>query len=127
MESGNRFRQASNRFLGFLKCLQIRAQLTKAERRCVLVGAVHVLIATLSKYFSCTIEYRKGQSSLVQGFFTILRDASMQYITKLATSQSQTPPISPPPNYNIMYPKDAPLRKIKISSVHKILLKGPWA
>jgi hypothetical protein len=41
----------------------------------------------------------------------------MQYITKLATSQSQSEtPVPPPPNYYIMYPIDAP--------VYIIVLKG---
>ncbi len=43
-------------------------------------------------FCTCTvlIEYRKGLSSLVQSdFVTILRMPLMQYITKLATSQSQ--------------------------------------
>ncbi len=41
------------------------------------------------------IEYRKEWSSPVQGLVTILRLASMQYINKLATTQSQKP--CPPP------------------------------
>jgi hypothetical protein len=50
----------------------------------------------------------------------------MEYITKIATQQSQKPQ-SLPPNYNVMYPVDAPLRPFKISSVLKILLTGSWA
>jgi hypothetical protein len=43
----------------------------------------------------------------------------------LETPQSHPGP--PPPNYNVTYPKDAPMRPVKISPVHKILLTGPWA
>ncbi len=67
-----------------------------------------------------SIEYRKGWISPVQGICcTILWGASMQYITKLATSQSQKPrfPPLPQPKYNVMcYPVDAPVRTVKNSS-----------
>jgi hypothetical protein len=45
------------------------------------------------------IEYRKGyRAVLYSDFVTILRLASMQYITKLVTSQSQKPRSSLPQN-----------------------------
>ncbi len=52
----------------------------------------------------------------------------MQYITKQAMSVTKSgTPVPPPPNYNIMYPIDAPVRTVKISPVYKTLLTGPCA
>jgi hypothetical protein len=101
------------------------------------------MVGKLDRSFSCPaahttnkkvrkgviIEYRKGWSSPVQGYcHNPLRCvAGVLYITKLATPQSQKPRSPPPPNYNLMYPKDAPVRPGKISSVHKMLLTCPWA
>ncbi len=45
---------------------------------------------------------------------------------KIATQQSQKTQ-SLPPNNNVMYPIDAPMRPVKISPVLKILLTGSWA
>ncbi len=42
------------------------------------------------------IEYEKGRAVLYRDFVTIPRGAYMQYITKLATSQSQKPLFSLP-------------------------------
>jgi hypothetical protein len=47
----------------------------------------------------------------------------LQYITKLAMAQSQKTPVPPPPKYKVMYPEDATVRSVKISSVHKIVLQ----
>jgi hypothetical protein len=44
----------------------------------------------------------------------------MQYISKLATSQSKKPR-SPFPKYEVMYPVDAHMQTVKISSVQKIV------
>ncbi len=80
--------------------------------------------------------YSVGRAVLYRDFVTILWGASMQYITKLATSQSQKPirsreervgiklnklpkvrnPVPPPPKYNVMYPLDARLWTVKNSS-----------
>ncbi len=68
----------------------------------------------------------KGRTVLYRDFVTILWGASMEYVTKLATQQSQKPQ-SLPPNYNVVYPIDAPMRPVKISPVLKILLTGSWA
>ncbi len=59
-------------------------------------------------------------------FVTILRGALMQYITKLAMSQSQKSETSvpDPPKYNIMYPVDARVQTVKIPPVQKIVLRG---
>jgi hypothetical protein len=47
------------------------------------------------------IEHRKGgRAVLYRDFVTILWGASMQYITKLATSPSQKPQSPSIPNYN---------------------------
>jgi hypothetical protein len=53
---------------------------------------------------SKTIEYRIRWSS---DFVTILRLASLQYITKLAMSQNQKPRSPRPTKYKAMYPEDA--------------------
>ncbi len=50
-------------------------------------------------------EYRVEQSCTYRDFFTILRLVSLQYITKLAMSQSQKPQSLPP--QIIMYTEDA--------------------
>ena len=51
---------------------------------------------------SSTLSIEKGREVLYRDFVTILRDASMQYITKLVTSQRQKPR-SPTPKlqYNV--------------------------
>jgi hypothetical protein len=56
-------------------------------------------------------------------FFTILRLASLQYITKLALSKDRNHG-SPPPKYKVMYPEDASVRSVKISTACKIVLQG---
>jgi|688.fasta_scaffold1645015_1 hypothetical protein len=71
---------------------------------------------------SCDRIYR---AVLYEDFVTIFRGASMQYITKLATKSETS--VTPPLNYNIMYPFHAHMRTVKISPAHKILLMGPWA
>jgi hypothetical protein len=38
-------------------------------------------------------------------------------------TKSETP-IPPPPKYKVMYPEDASVWSVKISSVHKIVLQG---
>ena len=80
----------------------------------------------ITLYVSLTpwpIEYRNGGVVPYRDSVTILRLASMQYITKLAMLQSRKPRSSPP-NYKIIYPKDALVRTVKVSYVHKIVLRG---
>jgi hypothetical protein len=60
----------------------------------------------------------KGRTFLYRDFVTILLGASME---------TQQKPQSLPPNYNVMYPMDAPMRPVKIYPVLKILLTGSWA
>ncbi len=73
-----------------------------------------------------TLSIEKGRAVLYSDFVTILRDASMQYITKLSisTSQSQKHRSPLPPEYKVMYPVDAHVRTVKIPPVHKIVLRG---
>ncbi len=59
------------------------------------------------------LSIKKGRAVLYRDFVTILWCASMQYITKLATSQSQKPWAPSHPNYYILHPINAPVRPLK--------------
>ncbi len=59
----------------------------------------------------------KGEAVPYRDLVTILRTASMQYKTKLATTQRQN---------KVMYTVDASMRSEKTSPVHKIVLTDPW-
>jgi hypothetical protein len=73
-----------------------------------------------------TLSIEKSRAVLYSDFVTLFRDASMQYITKLSisTSQSQKQRSPLPPKYKVMYPLDAHVRTVKIPAVHKIVLRG---
>jgi hypothetical protein len=47
----------------------------------------------------------------------------MHYITKPAMLQSQKPG-PPPPNNKVKYPQDVSVWTVKISLVHKVVLRG---
>jgi hypothetical protein len=79
-----------------------------------------------SKHHKLALSIEKGEAVLYRDFVTILRGESLEYITKLATPQSQKPSVPPPPNYNVMCFIDALAWPVKISPVYKILLAGPW-
>ncbi len=57
-------------------------------------------------------------------FVTILRMVSMQYISKLAMSQSQKPQSPLPQKYKVMYPVDARVQTVKIPPEHKKVLQS---
>jgi hypothetical protein len=77
--------------------------------------------------FMNTIEIEKGGAVPYRDIVTILRLASMQYITRQASDcYKARNPGPPPPKYKVIYTVDASVRSVKIFPVHKIVLTGPW-
>ncbi len=67
------------------------------------LGQYGILTLNLNSSFT-PLRIEKGGAVPYRDLVTILRPALMQYhITKLAMLQSQKPPVSPPPNYKVMY------------------------
>jgi hypothetical protein len=76
-----------------------RTSIAAPEKR-----SLEAYFAVQPRYFGQPIDYvEKCRAVLNRDFVTILRGALMQYVTKSET------PAPPPPNYNIMYPLEAPV------------------